>query len=218
MGVLPISELFGTETRNCAYLNMHTAPAKSASGGEAEIISSHDGLMRYHARPFVQRGVRMDDLMQEGSIALLGATRSWQASRGVQLWTYARKFVLGAFFRHATRETTEPASAGLRDGLATRAAAPDGSADEGHIESYIENIEADTATPEDELENVELVAVAARELSFLNENERRVIRMRFGDELDVRAIAEILNKSKSDVDRIYHGAIAKLRERVRARL
>jgi RNA polymerase sigma factor (sigma-70 family) len=198
---------------------MQTATQQKPVESEASIVKRHERMIRYIAIPFVGRGgASLDDLTQEGAIALLDAARKWDGTLGVTLSTYAWKFVLGAMVRFTSKELGEPSRIGLRDGAARRTEATDGSVDEGSIDSYVENLEAEGRSPEESVETSECVAIAARELSFLDERQRRVLRMRFGDELDVRSIAEKLGTSKSEVDRIYHGAIDKLRERVGAQL
>ncbi len=210
MGGVANSDLFGTDNPLSAYPIMQTATAQAPGrDSESTVIKKHERLIRYIAIPFASGGVSLDDLMQEGKIALLGAARTYDPSLGIALWTYARKFVLGAMFRFRTKEVGEPCRLSIL---------PSGDSTDDGMQVVAESLESEAATPDDALETAELVAIAAREFSFLDETQRRVLRMRFGDELDVRSIATKLDLSKSDVDRIYHGAIAKLRERVGARL
>lgn len=65
---------------------------------EQAVIRAHDGRIRVAALPFLRLGASMDDLIQEGRIALLLAMRKWQPDRGATIWTYARRFVIGAMF------------------------------------------------------------------------------------------------------------------------
>jgi RNA polymerase sigma factor (sigma-70 family) len=178
---------------------MQTATQENRTESEASILKRHERMIRYIAIPFAGRGgASLDDLTQEGAIALLDAARKWDGTLGVTLATYAWKFVFGAMVKYTSREVAEP---GVQD------------------DAFLSiELEADAPLPEETLETSECVAIAARELSFLDEKQRRVLRMRFADELDVRTIAEKLGTSKSEVDRIYHGAIDKLRERVGAQL
>jgi RNA polymerase sigma factor (sigma-70 family) len=199
---------------------MQTATQENRTESEASILKRHERMIRYIAIPFAGRGgASLDDLTQEGAIALLDAARKWDGTLGVTLATYAWKFVFGAMVKYTSREVAEPAVSGLRDGVNRRRAVAD-VADQGVQDDAFLSIEleADAPSPEETLETSECVAIAARELSFLDEKQRRVLRMRFADELDVRTIAEKLGTSKSEVDRIYHGAIDKLRERVGAQL
>ncbi len=72
--------------------------------------------------------------------------------------------------------------------------------------------------PDEALEIAQGVSVTTIEFSGLKEMERKVLRLRFGGGMDVRSIADELEMSKSEVDRIYHAAIATLRARVGAKL
>jgi RNA polymerase sigma factor (sigma-70 family) len=165
---------------------------------ESAIIKRHARLIRFVALPFANRGVALDDLVQEGRIALLDAARRWRASEGVRLWTYARKFVLGAMVRFGSKESCEPCRRHTED------------------DDAIAERMSSGETPEEALLIAQCSAIAAHELTFLNEVERRVLRHRFVDGLDIRTIGQRLDLSKSEADRIYHGAIRTLRERVGA--
>lgn len=76
----------------------------------SDAVIRHDRLIRSIARRFVSARVDVDDLMQEGRIAFLGAAKSWRPEPGASLWTYARKAVFGAMFRLATSEIEQFAS------------------------------------------------------------------------------------------------------------
>lgn len=178
-------------------------------------------MIRYIAIPFAGRGgATLDDLTQEGAIALLDAARKWDGTLGVTLVTYAWKFVFGAMVKYTSREVAEPAVSGLRDGVNRRRAVTD-VADQGLQDDAFLSIEleADAPSPEETLETSECIAIAAREFSFLDETQRRVLRLRFNEALSFTEIARSLELSSNDkAERIYHGAIGKLRERVGARV
>lgn len=58
------------------------------------IVAEHMDRVRDLARRF-HRNER-DDLVQEGLLALLRAAERWEPERGILLWTYASRRVLGA--------------------------------------------------------------------------------------------------------------------------
>jgi RNA polymerase sigma factor (sigma-70 family) len=163
---------------------------------ESEIMKQHAKRIRWVAQPFARRGVVLNDLMQEGFIALLGAARSFDPNKGAELWTYAKKFVLGAMFRFVTREAID-GTVGVDE---------------------LEDIESDEPSPESILDVAECSAIAAQELSHLNETERRLLRLRFVDDLDVRSIATSLGMPTMSAYDIYRDALSKLRARVEARV
>ncbi len=188
--------IVGTDSSKSAYPYMQTASA-TAQVDVSKILSKHDRLIGHMARRFVGRAER-EDLIQEGRVALLDAARRFDSEKGAQLWTYARKFVFASMLRCATSASGPAIS----------------------IEDIDEEAEEATAAPSPEaaLEQRECIAILAEQFSSLIEEERTVLRLRFVDELDVRAIAERLGSSKSDIDRISQRALRKLRDRVGSRL
>jgi RNA polymerase sigma factor (sigma-70 family) len=186
-----------------AYPDMQTATAQTTVETEAALLRKHERLIRYMALPFSSRGGSLDDIMQEGRLALLSASRTWEASYGVKLWTYARKFVLGAMIRFVSDAAEEP----------SRPSDPRYDEDD-----EIQETAHDNQTPEDALSHKEQVAIMVSELAHLSENERRAVRLSFNEGLDIRSIATSLGVPRSTAHDILQGAIAKLRERVGAKL
>lgn len=167
---------------------------------ETEIIRQHDKLIRYLCEPFV--AFVMDDLIQEARIALLLAARRYDPSRGVELWTYARKFVLGAVLRVVARELNRP------DGLSDRYVETDQSTpDDG---SRIVNLPAVTETPEDAVASRELVLKA---LNTLTEREFHIVFDRFKNDKDVSDIATSFEVTDRWIQILLAGALASMRER-----
>jgi RNA polymerase sigma factor (sigma-70 family) len=218
----PNLDISGTDSPQSTYPSMQRETAqRSEVLGETEgqIIARHEGRIRHMAIPFADRGVSLDDLMQEGRIALILASRSWSPSGGATLWTYAYKFVYGAISRSKTKEIEEPCHTQALAGHDEHACSNGGnSAFSDDVTGGVENIGEDVPNAEETIATAQLVSIASGEMICLSEQERRVVRMRLNDDRDVRAIAVELGLSKSDVDRIYHGAIGKLRERVGARV
>src|SRR5579859_5320725 len=68
-------------------------------------IRDHDRLIRHLAARFVGTGAPIDDLVQEGRIALWEASRKWAGTNGASLWTYARRAVFAAMVRFASQHT-----------------------------------------------------------------------------------------------------------------
>lgn len=107
-------------------------------------------------------------------------------SRQAQFWTYARRAVLGAMFDYATKEISSPRELETCDELASEDGSPE-------------------------------AALEAKELfSMLEGLELEIVTLRIRDGLGFLEISKQLGRSMSDVDRIYRGAIATLRERAGA--
>lgn len=220
--VVPNSSLDAPKTLVPAYPGMQSATAIADAGGggghdsESEIIRKHDRLIRYRAIPFVGHGVDVQDLIQEGRIALLEAARKFDESHGASLWTYARKFVLGAMFKCVSREIVEPS----RD-LASR---HDG--DDEELPLYggatgPENLEfalaSGTPSPEEIVELEEDLAILEEEVATLSEAEKSVLWKVFGEEKSLRDVAVESGCHHCTPQRVYHGAMQKLRHQMEAR-
>jgi RNA polymerase sigma factor (sigma-70 family) len=193
-------------------MNSTSTAYESGHESEADIIKKHDRLIRHRAIPFVGHGVTLDDLVQEGRIALLEASRKWDAAHGAALWTYARKFVVGAMFRAVSREINEPSrDLDLDAGYTyTDLGREDGADTAGAILS-------DMPSPEEIAELGEDLDILESEIDSLGDIERNVLWQIFGEEKDVRSIGETIQISKSAVDRVKRGALEKLRARMAVR-
>ncbi len=188
------SDLFRTESVISSYLNMtNAATRRSTLDDESAVLKHHEKLIRFIAIPFMRGGLELEDLLQEGRAALLRSARSWEAVNGSTLWTYARKAVFGAILRYATYEADEPARPNSHE---------------------LSEEETDGSNPEKSLETAECVEIVSREMVSLSETERRVIRMKFYEDMDVRSIAERLSIPRSTAHDVLQGAIVKLRERM----
>jgi DNA-directed RNA polymerase specialized sigma subunit len=74
-----------------------------STNNESDLIVAHDPRIRGLAARFV--GNDVDDLAQVGRLAFLEAARAWQTKPHVaQLWTYARRAVLGAMIDYVTKD------------------------------------------------------------------------------------------------------------------
>lgn len=193
---------------------MKNATAAQASGQdrdrEEEIIRKHDHLIRYTAIPFVGRGVTLDDLIQEGRLALIEIARDrWDESRGVKLWTYARRFVLGAMVRYLTQEIDEP----CRDAEFVSGEVHE---HEDHRHS-IDDVAADTLTPEELVELDEDLTRLEEDLEALSADELQILWKRFGEDKSLRDVERETGHGHGCVLRTFHGAMEKLRDRMEAR-
>lgn len=167
---------------------MQSAIAKPPASGDADsIIKKHDSLVRHLATRFLGSGVALDDLIQEGRLALWTASQTWRADGGASLWTYARKAVFLAMVRYASAHIDE-----RHESLDTEPSTED---------------QARTLGPEVE------VSLLVREcLSVLNEEERVVI-LAWMEGETFEAIASALAVSDRQVRRVHQNAILALRER-----
>lgn len=159
-----------------------------------EAIKQHDKLIKSLARRLCHAEV--DDLAQEGRIAMLTAIRLFDENKGTQLWTYARPFVLGAMLRFLLQQSKEPSSPSNED--------------MSEIESEEPNAEDSILETEERVEQRRRLMHA---LESLTEKEREIIFMRFHEERAFRAMADALGINVERVHTAYKGAIVSLRER-----
>src|SRR5215210_8290671 len=74
-------------------------PAMDA-GARSRLIEQHLPLVRSLARRFAHRGEPMDDLVQIGTIGLIGAVDRFERRRGCPLEAYAALSIVGEIKRH----------------------------------------------------------------------------------------------------------------------
>jgi len=192
---------------------------------ESETVKKHAQAIRYMALPFASlRGSPLEDLIQEGSIALVLASRKWDPARGVKLWTFARKSVLGAFFRLVAKEAAEPCRlielvSKSTEQLEFNAGDDRCSLDNGS--EFLANVEAtiadDVPTPEDLAAVKEDLAALKEDLEELSDIEREVLWSYFGEDRSLRETEAATGHSHGCVQRTFRGAIAKLRARAEGR-
>lgn len=174
------------------------------SGGMMETNMNTTRLIRHMARGVSRfRPALFEDLVQTGEIALWHASKSWRGENGASLWTYARRSVVRDMLRLLEAELSEPAS-------------PQDRKDENQGIYGAYRIECELSrgravSPADEVEVAELIAILRDLVHALPDAAQALVQARFVDELDVRAIADRLDISKSEADRRYHAVVAKLR-------
>ncbi len=204
-------------------------------------IEAHLPLVHRLARGFARRGgVEMDDLVQVGSIGLINAVDRFERARGVCLATYAMPCIVGEMQRHLrdrahlvrvprrvqqdrARLKRVEAQVSEADGRHPRCQEPAGAAGPDHdrtapvvvgdpIQELIAQL-ADArwhvATDESEAAT-NRVAVAAA-LRGLGERERRVVKLRYFDDLSQDEIASEFGISQVQVSRLLRSCLDRLR-------
>lgn len=196
-------ELLGQANSDPAYLDMTNATARYATETDNDHIKNHQNQLAKLARSFAKDGVAFDDLMQIGRLSLHAQIAKWRAESS--LWTYAKLSVRRDMMRF---KTSEIAAAGEQltedDGWASPL--------KGDQNGRRTTVCVSAApTPAAALERAQSLA-AVNEL--LTAEEHRVINLRIVEELDVRAVAEEMGISKSEVDRVYHEVVARLQRKL----
>ena len=163
-----------------------------------QLIEAYLPLARALARRFADRGERVEDLVQVGSIGLIKAVDRFEPSRG-DLAAYAASTIVGEIKRHLRdrstlirlprREQSAPVAVALEDDLPSE--------DDGFGAS----------------EN--RVAVSAG-LRKLHRRERDVLRCRYFRDMSQAEIASTLGISQTHASRLLASALAKLRQNLGA--
>jgi RNA polymerase sigma factor (sigma-70 family) len=241
------------------------ALARRVQAGDAEakrqLIEANLRLVVQVARRYLNRGLPLADLIEEGNLGLIRAVEKFEAERGVRFATYATwwirhaivralanqarlirlpvhvEMLLGRYVREQQRLTQAlgrpPTTAELAQALGTTEAqieelqeirqhpvsldAP--LPEQGRVADLVADPTADPSVALTALfqERTDLVSV----LDDLAENERRVLRRRFGLEGDepetLEAIGRRLGLTRERVRQIEVAALGKLRALLRAR-
>jgi RNA polymerase sigma-B factor len=162
------------------------------------LIERHLPLVRSIAGRYAGGGEPLDDLVQVGSIGLIKAADRYDALRGAPFPAYAAPFIDGEI-RHHLRDRCAPVRVPRRlqaEGVRVVAVGLD-CAGELHADP--------TAQTRDRL------AVRAA-LRALRPRERRLVQLRFVEDLTQAEIARRTGMSQVHVSRLLHGALARLRD------
>lgn len=206
--VVPNSEFVGTANTNFLYPVMQAATITNTKTDIARLVEQHDRKIRWLARGFCRRSL-VDDLIQEGRLAMLHAAELFDPTKGVAFWTYARKAVVREMIRFLTKECNEASAPNSLDHYR------DSSEDITKANwSFDERFGTEISTPEAALEQAECMALTSKEFAFLSDMERKILQLRLCSDRDVRSIAAEIGVSKTTVDRVYQDALGKLRDRV----
>jgi RNA polymerase sigma-B factor len=163
------------------------------------LIERHLPLVRSVARRYAGGVEPLEDLVQVGSIGLIKAVDRYDAGRGVSFAAYATPFVAGEI-RHHLRDRCGPVRVPRRlqaEGVRVVAVGLDCAGDAA---------QADPAA-----QTQERLALGAA-LRALRPRERRILQLRFAEDLSQAQIASRTGLSQVHVSRTLRGALARLRD------
>jgi RNA polymerase sigma-B factor len=162
------------------------------------LIEHHLPLVRSIALRYAGGGEPLEDLVQIGSIGLIKAVDRYDADRGVALGAYAAPFIAGEI-RHHLRDRCAPVRVPRRlqqEGVRVVAVGLDCAGD-AHADPMAETRDR-------------LAIVAA--LRALRPRERRIVQLRFVEDLSQAQIARRTGLSQVHVSRMLRGALIRLRD------
>lgn len=151
----------------------------------------------------------LDDLISVGTIGLIKAVSTFDASKSVRLSTYAARCIDNELLMLLRQRKKKSREVSLYDPIGT-----DKEGNEISLLDIIETIPFDVV--EHYTTNEDILLLSRFLNSSLSEKEYAVIKLRYGlfgeEELTQREIAKRLNISRSYVSRIEKNAILKLRQ------
>ena len=223
------------DARHAAYRRTRDRRLRDA------IVTDHLPLARRLAARFRRQGHEREDLEQTAFLALVRAVERFDPDRGVPFVVYARATVLGELRHHLRDQRPGAhVPRRLRDlDVAVRRCAHDLRQQLGREPTYaqiaaalhvdldevLQAVAADRASHpiplgdhevDDPVATAALHEVATRDelargLRRLTSRERRLLRLRYTDELSQRAIGERLGVSQVHVSRLLRDTLARLR-------
>lgn len=163
------------------------------------LVSSFDGMVQKHARFHARKysiDIDLDDLIQDGRIALLKAIETFDESKGVSIRTYVYPAIQRTVAKRARRYAWH------------RRIGADFYGDSEENAILVEDSEADAEKAEEKEKMKHAIDQALRSL---NTRERRVIHLKYSDkQLKDREIGELMGLSRSRVSQLHESALRKL--------
>jgi RNA polymerase sigma-B factor len=188
------------------------AETRSTSNGDRdsrrEVIESYLPLVRRIARRFEHRGEQLEDLVQVGAIAMIGAVDRCDPDRAGLLTAYVSRCVDGEIRRHL-RDRSSVLRVPRHLGAARLPAVVTARAPL-QLDAELELFSTEREPDEVGLARA-LVSSAARSL---DRRERRVLVLRYCLGLSQAEIGDRVGISQVHVSRLLRDAIAKMRVRV----
>lgn len=191
------------------------------------LVSANLGLVVMFARKYSRTGASMIDLIAEGNIALLQATRTFDPERGFRFATYAKRPVTQAMVSALPRLTgamTTPmpkqTQAGAASSMETesfktslngtsddREAISEtymhGYADSGPIPDASELPADEEHEPANQVSDLLRNKTLRRAMECLNAREREIVSARFGlDELEPETLASLATRFEISIERV----------------
>ena len=239
------------ELRNLHRRYRHETDPAEKERIRTTLVAAYDGLVRFLARRFQNRGEPFDDVLQVGYLGLIKAIDRFDPDLGNEFTTFATPTIGGEIKRYfrdkgwtirfprrlqelyqqilKVQETMRqelqrtPTAAEIAERLhvdadevleameMSQAYVPvsidSAGAGAGEGRSISERI----GEPDPNLDRVEMRDLLEQAMAHLNERERRIMVMRFFDEMSQAEIAKRLGISQMHVSRLQRAALEQLR-------
>jgi len=159
------------------------------------LVESHIGLVKRMATSFARRGANFEDLVQEGSLALMRAAQTFEPERNIRFATYSAFWIRSHMQRYLASlrsyQYAAPASVAYSGGQSRgsggrrkllRTASLDAPASADSDRSLGDTLASDTRSPEDSFERLE------------SRDKVRVALMQAYEDLDDQRAAVVIEK------------------------
>jgi RNA polymerase sigma-B factor len=215
------------------------APSRSSEqGARGRVIEDHLPLVESVARRYIASGEPVEDLVQAGAIGLIKAVDRFEPSRGLALSTLAVPAIEGEIRHHLRdRAPLVRAPRPVRELDARLRAAEADLRSSGHDAPTTDELAAAVGAPpqavmealaaraavrpaplpdvqdgHDEQDDSDARVILARGWPALRPRERRVLELRFFEDLTQAQIARELKLSQAHVSRLIDSALQRLRQ------
>ena len=194
------------EKEEAKYLELLKAGDKNAKG---VLIERNLRLVAHIVKKYQIPNKDIDELISIGTVGLIKAIDSFDASKGTRLATYASRCIENEILMLFRSNKKQKGETFLHD--------PIGVDKEGNEISLIDVLSSDKDSVVEKVEsNIQIRALYAKIKTALSEREGEIIRMRYGlvdgKCKTQREIASLLGISRSYVSRIEKKALKKLKK------
>ena len=176
-------------------------------GARALLIEHNLRLVVYISKHFENTGVNIEDLISIGTIGLIKAVNTFNASKNIKLATYASRCIENEILMHLRKAGSQRAELSIDEPLNT-----DWDGNELLLSDILGTDEDEVCRPlEDDAEKRVLLEAVER----LEGREREIIRLRFGlegrREYTQKEVADLLGISQSYISRLEKRILTRLR-------
>jgi RNA polymerase sigma-B factor len=220
---------------------MSTVSPKRAHADREQLVESHLPLVQSVARRYASSGESLDDLVQVGAVGLVKASNRFDPRRGVAFAAFAAPVIEGEIRHHlrdrcapvriprslqrtsgALRRKRDQLTAATGHSPSTRELAVALNLDEEGVERALRVELARAALPlspedesrpedsEDSTGSEDRVSLA-KCMRVLDERQRKIVFLRFHADMTERQIGSELGISQTQVSRLLHSALTRLR-------
>ena len=175
------------------------------------LIERNLRLVAHIAKKYINSNVEQEDIISIGSIGLIKAINSFKGNKGVRLATYAARCIENEILMYFRASKKRQQEVSLHEAI--------GQDREGNVITFIDVIENDSASIEDEIDlKMKIKKMYQNKGEVLKGREKLVIELRFGlngrETKTQNEIAQMLGISRSYVSRIETKAINKLSKEI----